>query len=220
MIKLVGNKKRSALIILFTILGLVFSAGLAVASESGGGHGAAQESGVHEDAGNGHGHGVTSGQKMDLLYRIINFTLLVIVLVVVIRKTSVKDFFAARREEIEQRFKQLKADRDAAEKRYAELEKSLEDFEKEKAEILIQFKADGAKEREKIIAEARERASQILAQADQTIEREIEGARNRLRREVVDIAAERARELIAGNIQDSDQDHLVTEFIEKVEKLN
>ncbi|MBW1785226.1 MAG: ATP synthase F0 subunit B [Deltaproteobacteria bacterium] len=202
MIKLVGNRKRSALIILCTILGLVFSAGLAVASDSGG------------------GHGVTSVQKMDLLYRIINFTLLVIILVVVVRKTAVKDFFSARRNEIEQRFKQLKADRDAAEGRYSELEQSLKDFEGEKARILAQFKADGAKEKEKIIAESRERAAQILAQADQTIEREIEGARDRLRREIVDIAAERARELIAGNIQDSDQDHLVTEFIEKVEKLN
>jgi len=41
-----------------------------------------------------------------------------------------------------------------------------------------------------------------------------------LRQDVVEMAATRAEEIIAGQIQDSDQDHLVNEFIESVEKLH
>ena len=75
-------------------------------------------------------------------------------------------------------------------------------------------------EKEKIVAEAKKRAAQILAQADVTIEREIQAARDRLRQEVVDVAARKAQEIIVKDIKSSDQDHLVDEFIERVEKLH
>jgi F-type H+-transporting ATPase subunit b len=41
-----------------------------------------------------------------------------------------------------------------------------------------------------------------------------------LKREVVEMAAQRAEEVIAREIKDSDQDHLVNEFIKSVEKLH
>ena len=80
--------------------------------------------------------------------------------------------------------------------------------------------AEGVAEKERIVAEAKERAAQILAQADVTIEREIQAARDRLKEELVDVAAQKAREIITKDITDSDQDNLVNEFIESVEKLH
>jgi len=59
-----------------------------------------------------------------------------------------------------------------------------------------------------------------LTQADATIEREIQAARDKLRQDLVDIAADRAQDIVAKNITDSDQEHLVKEFIERVEKLH
>lgn len=168
--------------------------------------------------GEGGGHG--GGNVTDLLYRILNFVLMVIILVVVIRKTTIKDFFANRKEEIRQKLESLKRDKEAAESRCSELEKKLREFEAQKKEIIDQIRADGAVEREKIIKEAKERAAQILAQADLTIERQIQGARDRLRQDVVEIAAARAEAIIARQIKDSDQDHLVSEFIERVERLH
>jgi len=164
------------------------------------------------------GHG--GGDVTNLLYRILNFTLMVIILVVVIRKTTIKDFFSNRKEEIRQKLESLKSDKEAAERRYSELEKKLSAFEIQKKEITDQFRADGAAEREKIINEARERAAQILAQASLTIEREIQAARDRLLQEMVEVAAARAEDIIAKQIKDSDQDHLVSEFIERVERLH
>jgi len=198
-----GTKRKWALAIGCALLVLFFFCGLSLASGGG------EQGGAHE-----------SNKLLDLLYRCLNFAMLVIILFVVIRKTAVKDFFSARRAEIEKKFEDLKGDRDAAESRYQELEKKLKEFEVKKKEIIEQFKADGAAEKEKIIAEARKRADEILAQADLTIELQIQATRDRLRQETVDTAAENARQIVAKEMKDSDQDRLVDEFIDRVEKLH
>jgi len=139
---------------------------------------------------------------------------------VVVKKTSMLRFFGERREEIKEKLEALTKERQAAESRSRELEKKLEEFEIQKKEILEQFRAEGAKEKARIISEARERAAQLISQADHTIEREIQGATERLKQEVVEMAALRAEEIITKGIKDSDQDHLVNEFIKSVEKLH
>jgi len=197
------RRKKWALAIGCALVVLFFFCGLSLASGGG------EQGGAHE-----------SNKLLDLLYRCLNFAMLVIILFVVIRKTAVKDFFSARRAEIEKKFEDLKGDRDAAESRYQELEKKLKEFEVKKKEIIEQFKADGAAEKEKIIAEARKRADEILAQADLTIELQIQATRDRLRQETVDTAAENARQIVAKEMKDSDQDRLVDEFIDRVEKLH
>jgi len=203
MVILKGRKGKSALTAVCTLMGMLLVCGLAYAS-GGGEQGAAHD----------------SGRTLDLLYRFINFTLLVIILVVVVKKAKIGGFFSSRIEEIKKKFDDLNAEKDTSEGRFQELEKKLKEFEVKKQEIIEQFKADGAAEKEKIIAEARERANQILIQADLTIEREIQAARDRLRQEVVEVAARNAQEIIEREIKDGDQDHLVNEFIERVEKLH
>ena len=197
------GKRRFALTLGCVLLSLLFFCGLAVASGGG------DQGGAHD-----------SGKMLDLLYRCINFSLLVIILFVVIKKTSVKDFFSARREEIKKRFDDLKREREAGKSRYQELEKQLKGFEIEKRGLIEKFKQEGLAEKERIIAEAKERADQILAQADMTIEREIRETRDRLRQDAVNIATLKAQELIAREIKSGDQDQLVNEFIEGVEKLH
>jgi len=201
MIGFESGRRKSLFIGLCTLIVSALFCGLALAS-----------------GGEGGGHG--GGDVTNLLYRILNFVLMVVVLVVVIRKTTIKDFFSNRKEEIRQKLESLKKDKEAAESRCSELEKKLTEFEVQKKTILDQFRTDGAAEKEKIIKEARERAAQILAQTELTVEREFQAARNRLRQDVVEMAAARAEAIIAQQIQDSDQDHLVSEFIERVEKLH
>lgn len=203
MINLKSSKWRAALAAACSILGVILYFGLAFAAE-GSGHEAAQG----------------GGEMKDFLSRSINFALLLVVLFIAIRKTAIKDFFAGRREEIRKRFEELKTGKETAERRSAELEQKLKAFEVEKKEILEQFKADGLAEKERIIKEAQERAAQMIAQAELTIQREFQGARNRLQAELVDIAAQKAQEIIVEEMKEKDQDRLVREFIEKVEKLN
>jgi F-type H+-transporting ATPase subunit b len=189
-------------------------------------HGAHESAAVSEGEshGTGHdtGHGAhDSGKKMeDLLYRAMNFALLVIILFVVVRKTSIKDFFANRREEIKNNFEALNREKELAEENYQELEKKLKEFESSKKEIIDQYKAEGEVEKGKIIAEAEKRAEQILEQAELTIQREVQAAGDRLKREVLNSAAKKAQEIISEEMKESDQDHLVDEFIKSVEKLH
>ena len=137
MIRFSGRKRKWALAIgsALIVLLCLFTLGLA----SGGG----EQEAAHD-----------GGKLMDLLARGLNFAALIIILFVVIRKTPVKDFFKARRAEIEKKLADLKGGRDAAESRYKELETKLKEFEAKKEEIIEQFKAEGALEKEKIIAEA------------------------------------------------------------------
>ena len=59
-----------------------------------------------------------------------------------------------------------------------------------------------------------------MAQAELTIQQEMQSAKERLRREVMDLAAEKAQETIANEMTDEDQDRLVSEFIERVGKIH
>ena len=188
---------------------LILGLGLVSAALASGGGG---EAAAH--------HANKSAALTDLLYRFINFALLVIILAFALKKANVGQLFASRREKIQKTLEELKAAKEAAERRYRELEEKLKAFEKEKEKILEQFRAEGAAEKERIIAEAKERAKQILEQAEFTIKREIEEAKNRARQEVVELAAIKAQEIISRQIKDDDQERLVNEFIEKVERLH
>ena len=75
-------------------------------------------------------------------------------------------------------------------------------------------------EKERIVADARERVKGIIAQAELTIQQEIHSAKDRLKQEVVNLAAQKAQEIITKKLTDKDQDHLVNDFIERVGKLH
>jgi F-type H+-transporting ATPase subunit b len=167
-----------------------------------------------------HQGGDRSGDLRDLLYRFINFALLVSILFWAIKKSGVKDFFAVRVEEIRLRLDGLRKEKEKTEQKYRDAERRLREFEARKREILDQFRQEGVAEKEKIIREARKRASQIVEQAESNIRQEVQATRDRLRQEVINLAARKAEEIISQGMTDKDQDHLVNEFIEKVEKIH
>ena len=219
-----GKNRSRALVVVGALMVILFVCGASYASSGGeeASHDSTAVSG--SDAQVEHGGGQSahdSGKKMtDLIYRAVNFSLLVIILFVVVKKTPIKDFFANRIEEIKNNFEDLNKEKELAEKRYQELEQKLKDFEASRQEIIDQYKAEGETEKDKIIAEAEQRATQILAQAELTIQREIQAAGDMLKQEVLDNAAMKAQEILIKEMKESDQDHLVDEFIKSVEKLH
>jgi F-type H+-transporting ATPase subunit b len=86
-------------------------------------------------AGGGEG-GDRSGDLLDLLYRFINFALLVIILFWAVKKAGIKDFFSARTQEIRQRLDELKKGKDEAETRFKEMEKMQAARDRLKQEVL------------------------------------------------------------------------------------
>lgn len=161
-----------------------------------------------------------SGDFLDLLYRFINFALLVIILYVVLKKAGIKGMFAARGDEIEKRLEALKKEKEEAEKKYRDLEKQILEFEKSRQGILDQFRAEGLAEKQRIIAEAEKRVTQILEQAQATMVREVESAKERLKQELLGLAAQKAEEILERQMTEKDQDRLVDEFIERVGKTH
>jgi F-type H+-transporting ATPase subunit b len=181
--------------------GLIFSGSIAFAA--GGGEGADR-----------------SADLVDLLYRFMNFALLVIVLVWVFKKVRIGDFFKSRTEEIQKKLEDLRRGKEEAERKFLEIERKFREFENNRQSLLEQYRADGLAEKAAIIAEAKQRAKQIVEQAELAVQQELKSTKDRLQREVVALAAEKAREMVAREITDKDQDRLVDEFIERVRKVH
>ncbi len=223
MVKMKRRPQGVILVILFfAAFSLFLNNGIAIASGEVT-HGGGKES-VHESSSEG-AHGGEKGKDRsadlrDLLYRFINFALLVIILFVAIRKSGLKDSLAGRIDEIKKRLEDLREEKEEAESKYRDIEKKLRDFEAKKREIIELFQKEGQAEKERIIAEANERAKQIVEQAGLSIQQEMQSAKDRLRRDVMELAATQAQEIIAKEMTDEDQERLVSEFIERVGKIN
>jgi F-type H+-transporting ATPase subunit b len=223
MVRMKRKPQRIIPVILFlAALSFLLNTGLAIASGEDT-HGSAQgnvHAGTVESAHGGEHGKDRSGDLRDLLYRFINFALLIIILFVAIKKSGLKDSLAGRIDEIKAQLENLRNEKEEAEGKYQDLEKKLKDFETEKKEIIEQFQNEGQVEKERIIAEANERAKQIVRQAELTIQQEMQSAKERLRREVMELAAGKAKEIIAKEMTDEDQDRLISEFIERVGKIH
>jgi F-type H+-transporting ATPase subunit b len=161
-----------------------------------------------------------SGDLIDLLYRFENFALLVIILFVFIKMIRLMDHLSARREEIKHRLLDLKKDKEGAEIRCREAESRIRDLEIKRKEIIDQYKKEGLTEKEKIISEAKEKARQLISQSEIIIQQEMESSMYRLRQEIVELASEKALEIISREMDEKDNDNLINEFIEKVTKAN
>ena len=212
-----GKRIDYLVLIVFAFMGLslLFSGNVVASTES---HSTASEVAGSADT---EDHGIDrSADLRDLFFRFINFALLVIILAIVVRKTAIKDFFKTRSEEIRRKLEDLQKEKEEAELRYKDMERQLKDFESKKQEIIDQFKNEGLAEKKKIIAEAEERVEQIIEQSEMTINQEIQAARDRLKKEVVDMAAQKAQEIISRKINEKDQDQLIDEFIERVGKVH
>ncbi len=159
------------------------------------------------------------GDYLDLLYRFINSGVLIVILIIVYRKARISYYFSARSEEIAKRMADLKRDKDEVEKRYKEVEERLKQIEGESSNIIEQYRKEGIAEKERIISGAKERVSQILEQAEKTIQREVESATVELRQEILERASQRAQEILAREIGEKEQDIMVIEFMEKMGRV-
>jgi F-type H+-transporting ATPase subunit b len=217
----VANRRTSLLSLVFLIMFSLFLCGPVAAAE--GSHASGEEAveNTSHDPGAETGHAADrKGDLLDLLGRFINFALLVIILFIVIKKSPIKGLFASRSEEIQRKLEELKREKEEAENRYREVEKQLREFEAKRNDIIDRYKKEGLAEKDKIIVEAKERVQQILNQSELTIQQEIQSAKTRLKREVVELAAQKAQEILVKEMDEGDHDKLIHEFIEKVGKVH
>ena len=161
-------------------------------------------------------HGSLSPAKLkDFMWRVMNFAALMIILVKFLKKPLV-DALNGRKQGIAAEFEDLETRRSDAEREYKEYESKLAGIDDELKEMVEKAITQGQVEKEKIIEEANRAAENIKRQAEMAIQNEITEAKRRLKSEITEQAAVMAEEIIKKNLQDSDQDKLVEDYLTKV----
>lgn len=197
-----GLKMKKGKIALVLAAGMVaMTAALAYAEGHGGGHGAPNP--------------LSHEKLMDLLWRTTNFVALLIILVKFGSK-PIASALGSRRMAIVNRFDDLNARRTEVEQSYKKYEEKLGRIDQEVQAIIVGAKAQGEIEKQKIIAEATRAAGDIKRKAELAVQFEFALAKQALREEVAEQAADMAAVLVRESFTEADQSKLVTEFLDKV----
>jgi len=126
---------------------------------------------------------------------------------------------------VEERERRIQKQLEDAEKANAEAQRLLEEHKKQIAaahheaqDILAKAKTVSQKERETLLAKAREEYDALLNRARKDIDTEKEKAILALRREAVDLSIAAASRVIEANLDTEANRKLVTEFLESIGK--
>lgn len=166
------------------------------------------------------GHHADSGVLLkDFIYRVFNFAVTFGLLAYFITK-PIRKGLAGRREGVEKALQQAQSAREEAEAKFAEYDSKLNKAAAEIEEIYAGIRKEGEVEREKILANAREMAAKITAEAEKAAANEIAKARAELRREAAAMAVSIAEDLLKKNVTPQDQARLVDEYMQKVGELH
>lgn len=155
----------------------------------------------------------------DFLYRIFNFALMVGLLVYFVAK-PIRNGLRARREAIEKMLADAQEARAAAEAKHREYSEKLAKATEEIAQIRVAIKREGELERDRILLSAREMATKIEQEAENKAAGLVTKARAELREEAARLAVNMAAELLQKQVNASDQQRLVDEYMQKVGELH
>ncbi len=159
--------------------------------------------------------GIPTAKWWDLLWRAMNFAVLVIILLKFAAK-PIGNILKGRQLAIKEQFETLEAKKAEADKSYQSYEAKLSQIDQEVKQIMENAIAQGVEEKDRIIAEANRAADDIKRQAEMAVQHEIAAIKLQLREEVANQAVLMAEELIKKNLQKDDQVKLVEDYLEKV----
>jgi len=162
-----------------------------------------------------HGGGAGGGGGGGGLWKVINFVILVVGLYLVWVKV-IKKALEKKGEEIKKAMDDAREANEAAEKRALEYRAKLSDLEKSIAAIAEELRLEGEAEKKKIIAEATSAAVRLAEQARITVEQELIKARIEIRREVAELAARMAGEILSRELKPEDQERLIKEYVSRM----
>ena len=133
-------------------------------------------------AGGGGSGGIDAAKITDFTWRTANFVVFAGILIYLLtKKVKVKDFFAARAQEIAKSLEDLEAQKDEAAKALADAEAKLAQVAGERDKIIQQYKAEGELEKTKIVEKAEMVAARIKEMAAMTISQETKKAAQELK---------------------------------------
>jgi len=187
-------KKNKALIISYVMLFLTFSISTALCAS---------------------GEGGTKGWVSTDTYRVMNFAVLAIALVFVLRK-PLSQALSSRIKGIKEQLDDLEAQKAEAEKKLAEYNQKLAELEKEAEKIVDDYVRQGNEAKARILKEAEASAEKLQVQARRNIEHEFAQAKLELKKEIFEKSLVKAEEIIKGKFTGQDQDRIVDDYLKKV----
>lgn len=190
-----GAQRLSAAILILALAFSVFSISTAMAASEGG-------------AG-------TKGWGSTDTFRLLNFVVLAVALVFILRK-PLSQALGSRITGIKEQLEDLEIRKAEAEKKLAEYKDKLAQLEKEAEKIIDDYIQQGHDAKARILKEAESSAEKLKAQARRNIEHEFEQAKLKLQEEIFETSLQKAEEIIKNKISSDDQDRIVDDYLKKV----
>jgi F-type H+-transporting ATPase subunit b len=190
-----GAKKIAAAICILVLIFSVLSISSVMASSEGGGG--------------------TKGWVSTDTFRVINFVVLAVALVFILRK-PLSQALSSRIKGIKEQLEDLEARKTEAEKKLAEYKEKLALLEGEAEKIIDDYVKQGQEAKSRILKEAESSAEKLKVQARRNIEHEFEQAKLKLQEEIFATSLQKAEEIIKNKITADDQDRIVDEYLKKV----
>jgi F-type H+-transporting ATPase subunit b len=147
--------------------------------------------------------------------RVMNFTVLVVLLFLALRK-PVSQALNGRITGIKEELDELEAKKAEAEKKLADYDTQIASLEGEAKKIVAEYIQQGEEAKKRILEESQKAADKLEEQARKNIEHEFQSVKNELQGEILEKALIRAEEMVKGKITEDDQNRLVDEYLEKV----
>ena len=188
------TKRSRAVLVLFVLLFLAFSTSSALCAS---------------------GEGGTKGWVSTDTFRVMNFAVLVVALIFVLRK-PLSQALSSRIKTIKEQLDDLEAQKADAEKQLADYNDKLAQLEKEAEKIVEDYVRQGNEAKARILKEAEASAAKLQDQARRNIEHEFKQAKLELQKEIFENSLVKAEEIIKSKISDDDQDRIVDEYLKKV----
>lgn len=126
------------------------------------------------------------------------------------------EFFTGRRTGIEQELADLETRKTQARKSLADVEQRIATIEAERNAIIAEYRAQGERIKDAIIAKAEVTATQITAQATRTAETEVKQAIEQMRAEMAELVVSAAEQMLAEKLTNEDHEKLIDKYLTKV----
>jgi F-type H+-transporting ATPase subunit b len=152
-----------------------------------------------------------------MIWRIVNFTILMVLLWKLLAD-KVKTYFVGRREEIARMIDEADKAKANAEKQHIDFKQKLDNVDKDIKEIRDAIMGELEGEKARIIEEGKAASERIITQAKWSAEQEVLKAKNALRHQVIDMAGDMAAGLVTNSMTPEDQKRLIEEYLDKVGK--
>ncbi len=150
-----------------------------------------------------------------MIFAWINLVILYVFLKKLLFK-PVKKMIDSRQQEIDDMYSEAESSRESANEMKAEYEEKIAKANEESEEILRSAQRRAELREEEILKEANVKAARVLERAEEQIELEKKQAINDVKDEVSSIAIDIAEAVIERDINKTDHDALIDEFIDKL----